>query len=253
MLPDSPHGDGALREQYNAILRSHFEYVRLWSLCPQAYLDEAEHYRRRLRVERVEARPADTSVGSSILDMASHPQQQTLRADIWSSFVQWRRNWRRVYDRENDRAVMFPIEPSPWDTPEQARVRSAVSADPGAFVEIEPLSWARRLDAMRNFVESLDDESSRSALEKSFRDERPITEFIKTISLLGLGVAWRDFWVNDVVATVNAWADKNHLNISRIMQQSLSRPLELNRLEANAVPMVDQPGTRGEAHLPATG
>jgi hypothetical protein len=109
---------------------------------------------------------------------------------------------------------MFPILPGQFRTPEPARLRAALPADPGAFVENEPIWMATHPDWILDFINGLSDEASWFALEKAFMDARPISEFMKCVQPLGLTEAWNEFWVRCVAATVKNWAGDNQLNIS---------------------------------------
>jgi hypothetical protein len=138
---------------------------------------------------------------------------------------------------------MFPVEASPFDNPEQVRVRAAWKSDPNLFVEIEPLPISRQLDWMRSFAGSLGDEPTRAALERCLDQPKPVSEFTRTVRLMRLAGAWNEFRLRHVGAAIQEWADSNHLTV-QIAAESTAPPTEQVRTEV-------APSTRGAA--PSTG
>jgi hypothetical protein len=179
----------------------------------------------------IEVTQRDSSMTSTASrPLGSYPKYQprrVLRPDLWSCFVDWRQGWRRFYDRKNDRAVMFPIEASPLDDVEQSRVRSSQKLDPSSFIEIEPIAVSIQMEWMRQFCEGSTDAAVRAVLERSLAQQRPFSEFTRTIRLTRLGAAWHAFRVRNVATEIQKWADNNHLNLSLFNESAL--PSDANR------------------------
>ena len=143
------------------------------------------------------------------------PERTTyIRRDLWRCFLDWTPGWIRLYDPRNDKAVMFPETPSPFDNAEHARVRAAWQAMPQSFIQISPISMETQLAWMQEFVDRLE-EPSKSALLKILGAARPFGAFTQAVrETPGLARDWSNFRVGRVTQLITQWSGEHNLNVS---------------------------------------
>lgn len=139
-----------------------------------------------------------------------------IRPDLWRSFVDWRADWRRVFDREAAEARMFPREPHEvGEAPEHASLRAALAADPNRFVEITPISQDKQLAWMREFANAEADPQLRLELQAALQTERPAAEFAarlrQTTTALYRWNRWREQRVGTVI---QEWARTHQVDVA---------------------------------------
>jgi hypothetical protein len=137
-----------------------------------------------------------------------------IRRDLWRCFLDWTPGWIRLYDPQNDKAVMFPENPSPFDNPEHIRLRTAWKSAPHSFVAISPISMEKQLAWMREFANTLE-EPSRSALAKALGGGRPFAAFTQLVrETPGLARDWSSFRVVRVSELISQWLNDHQLKAS---------------------------------------
>jgi hypothetical protein len=158
-------------------------------------------------------------------------QRKRIRPDLWRSFVDWRQDWRRVFDRESQEARMFPREPHEvGDAPQHAELRAAVANDPHRFIEITPISQADQLAWMREFADAEIDSAVKEELTSGLQAVRPAAAFAgrlrQTPTALQRWNRWREQRVADVI---QEWARSNQLDLA-IYDEASAPPSAPRRL-----------------------
>lgn len=150
---------------------------------------------------------------------------ERIRRDLWSAFVDWRREWDRLYDRQTDRVGWLPNDHDHGEP--FATFRADVEAERTRFVTIEPFSPEQTEDWMRAFVGSLDEGGARSALESALTSSRPIRAFVRIALQLGIKDQWNSFRAARVRERIEGWADENELTVDLQVEQ---RPITMPSL-----------------------
>ena len=164
----------------------------------------------------MEVLPAHPAADQAIPTSESRGLRGRIRADLWRSFVDWRTDWRRVFDRESGEARMFPREPHEvGDAPQHAALRAAVTDNPNRFVEIAPIPQDAQLAWMREFADAEADSPLNVQLQAALRDERPAAAFAtrlrQTPTALHRWNRWREL---RVAAAIQEWAGNHQLEVT---------------------------------------
>ncbi|HEV3109055.1 MAG TPA: UPF0158 family protein [Candidatus Binataceae bacterium] len=137
-----------------------------------------------------------------------------IRRDFWKCFLDWTPGWPRLYDPRNDKAFMFPENPSPFDNAEHARLRAAWQGMPQSFIEIPLISMEKQLVWMQEFASNLD-EPSRSVLLKVLDTARPFGAFTQVVrETPRLTRDWSNFRVERVTQLIAQWLNEHGLKVS---------------------------------------
>lgn len=121
------------------------------------------------------------SEGAVIDGAPTPPPRKRIKPDLWKAFLDWDARWRRVYDKEEGLALRFPAEPARLERPESQAARRLVQDKPERFVEIEPISFDRQLEWLRDFAQTVSDPAARAALDRALDDERPMRAFSQAL------------------------------------------------------------------------
>lgn len=185
--------------------------------------------------------PAASGPDVEVFPAASGPQQigpaepgrlrGRIRPDLWRCFVDWRADWRRVFDREAAEARMFPRTPHEvGEAPQHAALRAAVANDPNRFVEITSISQDEQLAWMREFADAEADSPLNAELRAALRTERPAGEFAARLRRTPTALHRWNRWREQRVATViQEWAQNHQLDLAvyEEPQQRLAEPAGL--------------------------
>ncbi len=137
-----------------------------------------------------------------------------IRRDFWRCFLDWTPGWVRLYDRQNDKAVMFPENASPFDNPEHVRLRTTWQTTPQSFVAISPISMEQQLAWMQEFANTRE-EPSKSALTRALAGVRPFAIFTQLVrETPRLGRDWSNFRVIRVSELISRWLNEHQLQVS---------------------------------------
>jgi hypothetical protein len=136
---------------------------------------------------------------------------EKIRRDLWSAFVDWRREWSRVYDRETDRVGWLPAHEDRDAHEAFAALRRDAAASPDRFVAIEPFSREQTEEWMRAFIAAMGESPRRGALESAMTSGTPIRAFVRTALELGINDQWSAFRLARVRERIEAWAAQHGL------------------------------------------
>lgn len=135
-------------------------------------------------------------------------RSRRVRRDLWDAFVSWDEDWLRVYDTVAERAFRFPKHPVPLEPIESTSLRETVGKEPDRFIPIEPISFARQRDWMREFAASVSDPVAKSALEWALTSDRPVRDFTQALqSRNDLRVQWTIYRLVLVETVIRDWAN----------------------------------------------
>lgn len=119
-----------------------------------------------------------------------------LRADVWATFLDWRSDHRRLWDVQQRRALLIPVD---------KENRPAWEVTPSRFLEIPVINLQTQREWMREFAGTRP-ERERDALLAALDDVDGLTPFFHTLRRLGLQPQWRAELQRRVVSVVAGWA-----------------------------------------------
>lgn len=159
-----------------------------------------------------------------------------IRPDLWRSFVDWRADWRRVFDRETGEARMFPRDPHEvGDAPQHAALRAATADKADRFVEITPISQDAQLAWMREFADAETDSPLKSELQIALRSDRPAAAFATRLRQSPTCLhRWNRLRELRVAAVIQEWARNHHLDVA-VYEERQQQLVERPRLFAETV------------------
>jgi Uncharacterised protein family (UPF0158) len=150
-----------------------------------------------------------------------------LRGDFWKAFLDWKVGWRRVYDVQEDRALMFPETATPFDRADWSLYREAVLRQPERFRSIDPIGMETQLEWMRAFQRDIDDPASKTLLQSALESSRPFGTFARLVNNLPeIRARWHRYRLDRVAAVASSWAQRNYLTIEFLQspQPKISAP-----------------------------
>jgi hypothetical protein len=170
--------------------------------------------------------PGDDPIDSAVTGARSLRRREPrprVRPDLWRAFVDWRQGWKRVYDIEQDRAVMFPeATPEAGDAPEYAHVRQAWLANPDAFREITPITQNDQLTWMQEFSIADPDPAMRLALQTALATESPLRAFTNTVRTnTASSNRWHAERLRRVAEVIRGWASENSLEVQIFQKREM--------------------------------
>jgi hypothetical protein len=179
----------------------------------------------------IEVLPVQPAAERAIPSYEGRGFRRRIRADLWRSFVDWRPDWRRVFDRESGEARMFPREPHEvGDAPEHAALRAAVASTPNRFVEIAPIAQDVQLAWMREFADAEIDSPFKLELQAALRDNRPAGAFATRLRQSPTALhRWNRSREQRVAAVIQEWAANHQLDLT-IYDEPQRRVVEAPRL-----------------------
>jgi uncharacterized protein UPF0158 len=149
-----------------------------------------------------------------------------IRPDIWQAFVDWRPNWIRAYDLQQDRAVMVPATATPFDAPDWIEFRKALAAYPDRFRAIEPIAMERQLAWMNELIDQTQDQSIRDVLRSALDSERPFGAFARAAaSIPEIKSRWNRTLQERVYSITREWMERNRLLLDLVQER---RPRTIN-------------------------
>jgi Uncharacterised protein family (UPF0158) len=191
------------------------------------FLKEAEQ-RRLIKLRQavggdLEAIPPGTperAVTAVALGQAGAEGAVYIRPDIWQAFVDWRPNWIRAYDLQQDRAVMVPATATPFDAPDWIELRKALAGHPDRFRSIEPIPMEKQLAWMNELIEQIQDESIRDVLRSALDSERPFGAFARAAaSIPEIKTRWNRALQGRVFAITREWMERNRLLLDLVQER----------------------------------
>lgn len=137
-----------------------------------------------------------------------------IRGDLWRAFFDWKPGFIRVYDRANDKAVVLPGKPNPFQTGEQNRVREDLEQQPDRFVSIDPIERDIQLGWMNEFVAELSDPGLQQVFGVALASDRPVAGFTRCVRTdPRLARMWQRRRVEKVRAEIKEWSEAHGLDI----------------------------------------
>jgi hypothetical protein len=174
---------------------------------------------------------------------------QPVRQDLWSAFTFVSASLSRFYDRESDRVITFPQEPSGDEPKAVAEMRAAVAAAPERHVRITPLSSGEHRAAAGTFIAGLpNDDTRRAELDAALGASMWFKEFTGVLRRYAdLNVRWRRHRSAIVVARIRAWMAEAHLDIRDAF--AVARPRRLHVVERRLDPDDETPRKNANAEI----
>lgn len=139
-----------------------------------------------------------------------------VRHDLWECFLRWDDGWSRVFDRVENAALRFPIDPAPLEPPRLTEIRAAAAAHPDRFLPIDPISFDTQAGWMRRFAEGVDTEDAKPALLWALDSDRPFRAFSRALETMpDLRTTWAAARQGLVEAVIVEWAHRNDLDLDQ--------------------------------------
>lgn len=177
---------------------------------------------RQLHVEGVVPAPRrHVPTPSPLLEKpAGRPDQ--IRSDLWRAFIDWRPGLRRMWDKEEECAVIFTAKPTALSTSDDQAVREAVVAAPDRFIEITPVSQETQLRWMRRFVQDLNDPKLRDSLLLLLQaTTRPFAAFASMLrGMPEVQGAWQARRRDLVTEEISRWSRDHGLTVDPLVSPS---------------------------------
>lgn len=179
-------------------------------------------------------RGPDVVLSVTTTTTSGHKVPELIRRDLWTAFVDWRRDWLRVYDRESERVGWLPANESPHEFQDFAALRRGVAASPERYVSISPLTPNDTQELIRAFVEErIDDAVIQKAFTSANASAKPIRAFIRATQELGLVHEWRTFRLERVRKVIEEWGNANKLDLDLSANRELLTTARGERAGAN--------------------
>lgn len=160
-------------------------------------------------------KPPDANNPNYSGNLTSEPSgdsNQALRSDVWTAFVNWRRDLKRLWDQDAHNAYMYPV----------INDQPAWQKSPDRFLEISPVTYEKQVEWMRAWARTLPP-NQRTPLVESLADAAPKGEFRRTTARLGLEPSWKSTFQTRVVEHVTEWAEKHGVPFSHLTDNRPSR------------------------------
>ncbi|SCF71479.1 UPF0158 family protein [Streptomyces sp. Ncost-T10-10d] len=139
-------------------------------------------------------------------------QPDRIRADLWSTFMDWTTEVQRVYDRE--RQIAFRLrKPAEAYDPDVRRLVQELAEDPSRYVPIEPVSMATQTQWARDFSAAQPTGAEREMLLRTLDAERPLQEFTYVVRTLPARRDWQTYRNVRVIDTIKEWAARNAVSV----------------------------------------
>ncbi|MFE2599973.1 UPF0158 family protein [Streptomyces sp. NPDC059396] len=191
------------------------------------FLDDAE---ARGYVEIDRDRPGDVSVAIPGVS-AEADSTARMRSGLWKAFADWNPRTSRFYVLNEDRVVTLPTEPAPLEPTRYAELRTKISENPSAFVEIKPISRQQQLDWMRDFALLVTDPEVSRVLTEALKSEHPARYFVVILrSFPNLLNRWHNTLRERVYTEALKWRDSD----SRLTS------VQIDQVPLSAQPAVSQ-------------
>ncbi len=174
-----------------------------------------------------------------VLTSPERPERpRRVRRDLWEAFINWDEGWARVYDKDGEEAFRFPKDPVPLEPTESTRLRAAVGAHPDRFVPIEPISFHRQLEWMREFVPTVSDPVVKSGLELALTSEKPVRAFSRVLEARSdVLTRWKAHRLLKVGTEIQRWAAAAGINVE--IHESQPAKEEIARSEPSVAQAVE--------------
>ncbi len=161
--------------------------------------------------------------GDPVPDRAS-PLSQTLgtlpsarlKPDVWAAVVDWADMHKRLWDRENNRAFLFPVDEAGeplW------------ASQPERFADIPSATQAMQIGWMGDFAHR-QSAPDRQALEQSLLEGAPRGSFRRELQARNLVGQWRAELQRLTTDFALEWASKNGISKSEILDGRSTRPMK---------------------------
>src|SRR5579872_1490983 len=220
----------ALKAELQRRFAGRFDQTAIGYVSFRDFLKDAEARSlirtRRARGGDVEAVPPDVvdqPASASTLPLES---STFVRPDVWRAFVDWRPNWVRAYDLQQDRAVMYPASASPFDAPEWIEMRRSAADFPDRFKAIEPIAMDVQLRWITDFVETIADAGTRDQLKATLDSPRPFGAFARALQAVPeIKAEWNRTREAQVLSYLRDWMDRNKLTLN-LIEERPSKPTE---------------------------
>jgi hypothetical protein len=166
---------------------------------------------------------------------------ERLRPDIWSAFTRWGEGWLKCWDRARARALQLPAKPRA-DEPDDVRLlRSALAANTGSVIEIQPIPMDQQKLWMEEFTADLGAHSLTGPLRAAMQDDRPFRTFSAVLQADPvLRRRYSRFKYARVLEAVREWAAANAVDLDAV-DHATAAPQLTSRAEtarASATPSV---------------
>lgn len=156
-----------------------------------------------------------------IWDRSEDPNrdQHRVRHDLWASFVDWRPNMLRLYDRSAGTASMISRRPRRPEPAPISEIRARYDARPSDFVEISPAAFDTQLAWMRAFADDVGDTVIQTKLHAALQAEKPAREFAHAVTEDSeIARSWREQRVRHVVGEIRLWASRHGLKVDPFVE-----------------------------------
>jgi len=139
---------------------------------------------------------------------------QRIRNDLWTTFIDWRTSFLRLYDVTTQYASKIPLQPLPFEPEYVAHLRRQWESDPDRFRVIPLVSFDEQVSWMRSFAETVHDSSLRDFLTGALDSERPAGAFRAALRAYNEEQArWTGYMVERVAERINKFANQQGLVI----------------------------------------
>lgn len=129
-----------------------------------------------------------------------------VRQNVWRAFVDWRPGLRRMYDRELGDIRLLQVDSDPTEGTEAAVLLKEIAQHAERFIEIDPIRQTQQLEWMREFVATLDDETSALELLETLRTDRPLAAFARAVRRRpSVALLWHALLTERVKAVIDEW------------------------------------------------
>lgn len=151
--------------------------------------------------------PWDESQAAPVAALKSPVAGYRVRGTVWPALVDWDQTYARMWDREANRAFMFPtIDGEP-----------AWSQTPSRFAAIEPVSPETQFGWMREFAETLTDDQRQQVLP-TIGESAPRGAFRSTLRALRIERQWTATLQQRVAEYAREWGRMNDVGVSHLLE-----------------------------------
>lgn len=131
-----------------------------------------------------------------------------LKHDVWSSFVTWYDSHSRLWDRDNQRSFVFPVDENgdpAWtdDTPHR-------------FVQIPAVDQPTQIEWMREWAQKVPS-PDRDVLVGALEPGVPLGQFRRELQAAGLATSWRAELQRRVGAHVAEWSRAHDIPLHQLL------------------------------------
>jgi hypothetical protein len=161
-----------------------------------------------------------------------------VRGALWPALVDWDASYKRMWDRQANRAFMFPV----------VEDEVAWRADPGRFVEVEPISSDVQFTWMREYVATLPQHEN-ILLKDTIGDSAPRGAFRKTLTKLHRDREWAEVLQERVAEYAREWGNKHGIALTSMLE---ARKAIAERTTAVTLAAAISPGAQIRGRTPST-